>query len=305
MRSLCALIGLVFVLAGADALAADTAAAPEAKAPVPPHAPSVAEPVPPAAAVPQSAPVKPTVSHPPGANAAAAANPTGAKEAAPAVPPRVVEGAAVADPTTSASAIDERAVEAGSASAERAPAPPPRSRRAPKAERKDPSPRSLTLEALRDEIVNSPAEIEKNNLLKEREHLGELVGALDTAQKQLRRDTERLAAFLEEAKKQSQEKQTEQQESQAALAIKEAEVKAKAPTGPSPLETLAKAMRGMKPAQAAAIAERVPLSLAADVLQKMPARDAGRVMGLMNAERAAALAAEIASRDDAKKRAVR
>ncbi len=292
MRSLCALIGLGFVLGGPAAHAADTAAAPEAKAPVPPQAPTVAAPVPPEVARPQAAPAKP------------AAPPTGVKEAVPTVAPPVGEGQAAGQAAPIAVANKDASV-AEPASAERDPAPPPRSRRAAKAARKDPSPPSLTLEALKEEIVNSPAEIEKNNLLKEREHLGELVGALDTAQKQLRRDTERLSAFLEEAKKQSQEKQTAQQESQVALATKDAAVTAKAPLGPSPLETLSKAMRGMKPAQAAAIAERVPLSLAADVFQKMPARDAGRVMGLMNPERAAELAAEIASRDDAKKRAAR
>lgn len=190
---------------------------------------------------------------------------------------------------------------------ENPPAPPPRSRRSRIARPKDSSPPSLTLEALQNEIKNSPAEVEKNNLLEEREKLGELVSALDVAQKQLREDTERLSQYLEEVKKQSQEKATQEEQRKAAEAVAAAEKAqaAKGPPGASPLEVLSKAMRGMKPAQAAAIAERLPLSLAADVMQKMPARDAGRVMGLMNPARGAEVAAEIASRDEEKKAGAR
>lgn len=185
---------------------------------------------------------------------------------------------------------------------------PPRSRkRPPRRSQREPTPRSLTLDALKEEIANSPAEIEKNNLLKEREHIGELAGALDQAQKTLRADAERLASFLEEVKKQTQDIKTSQEQAQKAAEEAAAQEKAAAEAaqgnpGPTPLEVLAKAMRGMKAAQAAAIAERLPVALAADVFERMPARDAGKVMGLMNPDAAAVLAGEIAARDESRKK---
>ena len=65
---------------------------------------------------------------------------------------------------------------------------------------------------------------------------------------------------------------------------------------PSPLDNLAKAIRGMKPEQAAPIISRVDRKLAADVLLRMPGADAGKVLGVCKPEVAAELAAEIASR---------
>ena len=65
---------------------------------------------------------------------------------------------------------------------------------------------------------------------------------------------------------------------------------------PTSLDNLAKAIRGMKPEQAAPIISRVDRKLAADVLLRMPGADAGKVMGVCKPEVAAELAAEIASR---------
>lgn len=176
-------------------------------------------------------------------------------------------------------------------------------------DRKDAAPPSLTLEALHAEISNSPAEIERNNLLKERERIGELAGALDVAQKQLRLDTEKLAAYLEDIRKQTDEVKAKRISEKEEAEKAEIQAKEAKPLGgpqpPMPLEVLAKAMKGMKTAQAAAITERLPLTLAGDVMERMPPRDAGKVMGLMNPERAAALAAEIASREERRKRATK
>src|SRR6185295_9413698 len=61
---------------------------------------------------------------------------------------------------------------------------------------------------------------------------------------------------------------------------------------PTSLDGLAKAMRGMKPEQAAPIISRLERKMAADVLVRMPATDAGKVLGQCKPE----LAAEIASR---------
>jgi flagellar motility protein MotE (MotC chaperone) len=229
--------------------------------------------------------------------------------ASPVVPATAAATVPAASPSASKSAIDQPGSKEPAVPKHRPEHPSAAGTQATEhkaVDRKDNLPPSLTLEALHAEISNSPAEIERNNLLKERERIGELAGALDVAQKQLRQDTEKLAAYLEEVRKQTEEvklkRVAEKEEAEKAeIQAKEA----KAPIGPQPampLEVLAKAMKGMKAAQAAAITERLPLTLAGDVMERMPARDAGKVMGLMNPERAAALAAEIASREERRKR---
>ena len=279
---------------GTTAVHAEKASLAHAEAPKAPLAPKVPEvPVPPVAHVPAAPAAK--------VQATVASAPAKAALPAPANPPTPVTV-----PEGSKDAPKEIIVKAPSKSrAERTEA-----RAADKAaERPDPAPPSLTLQALHAEISNSPAEIERNNLLKERERIGELAGALDVAQKQLRQDTERLAAYLDEVRKQTEDVNTKRQsETEAATKAESAAKQTIASSGPQPampLEVLAKAMKGMKAAQAAAIAERLPLALAGDVVERMPARDAGKMMGLMNPERAAALAAEIASREDRRKRAIK
>lgn len=273
-------------MSAATAVHAEKASPAHVEAPKAPLAPKVPEvPVPPVAHVPAAPAVKEqtTVAAVPAKAAPAVPVQEGAKDA----PKEIV----VKPPSKSrAERAEARAADKG-------------------AERPDPAPPSLTLQALHAEISNSPAEIERNNLLKERERIGELAGALDVAQKQLRQDTERLSAYLDEVRKQTEDVKTKRQsETEAATKADAATKQTIAPSGPQPampLEVLAKAMKGMKAAQAAAIAERLPLVLAGDVVERMPARDAGKMMGLMNPERAAALAAEIASREDRRKRVIK
>ena len=59
---------------------------------------------------------------------------------------------------------------------------------------------------------------------------------------------------------------------------------------------LAKALRGIKPEQAAPIVARVDKTLAATVLLRMPPVDAGKIMGALKPETAAELATQIALR---------
>lgn len=329
------------------AFGADAPAAPSAKAPASPKVPEAAPPAPPVVAAPAApgktpeAKAAPAPATPPSKTDATAAKAPASEVKAPveakaAVPPRgKVEApkeakAHKAGKTEAAEASGEAVAAAPEAEHAKEPAPPktPAERPPPPVPqknehavtRKDTAPPSLTLEALHAEIANSPAEIERNNLLRERERIGELAGALDIAQKQLRQDTEKLAAYLDEVRAQTIEiKNKKQAEKEQAKKV-EAEAKAteeakaleaksalapKGPTPPTPLEVLSKAMRGMKPAQAAAITERLPLTLAGDLMERMPARDAGKVMGLMNPERAAALASEIAAREDRRKKATK
>ncbi|MEO5769961.1 MAG: hypothetical protein ABIS92_16525 [Polyangia bacterium] len=64
----------------------------------------------------------------------------------------------------------------------------------------------------------------------------------------------------------------------------------------NPLDVLAKALRGIKPEQAAPIVTRLEKRLAATVLQRMPPVDAGKIMGAMKPDTAAELATQIAMR---------
>lgn len=68
------------------------------------------------------------------------------------------------------------------------------------------------------------------------------------------------------------------------------------PAAKNPLDVLAKALRGIKPEQAAPIVTRLDPQLAATVLQRMPPVDAGKILAAMKAESAAELATLIAAR---------
>jgi flagellar motility protein MotE (MotC chaperone) len=62
------------------------------------------------------------------------------------------------------------------------------------------------------------------------------------------------------------------------------------------IDSVSKAMKGMKPEQAAAVITRLDRALAAEILRRMKAVDAGAVLGLIKPELAAELATEIAIR---------
>jgi hypothetical protein len=62
------------------------------------------------------------------------------------------------------------------------------------------------------------------------------------------------------------------------------------------VDIVSKAVKGMKPEQAAALIAHLDRTLAADVLQRMKPADAGAVLGFLRPEMGAALATEIANR---------
>ncbi len=153
-----------------------------------------------------------------------------------------------------------------------------------------PIPPPLKLSGLREEMSHPPVRHDEHPATKaEREKLEQLAAAINKARDGLRQETARLEAMLA-----------------ARDAAPPPVSSAGTPSGgdngeppkkvPSPLDTLAKAIRGMKPEQAAPILSRVDRKLAADVLLRMPGADAGKVMGVCKPEVAAELAAEIASR---------
>jgi len=62
------------------------------------------------------------------------------------------------------------------------------------------------------------------------------------------------------------------------------------------MDSVSKAMKGMKPEQAAAVVARLDRGLAAEILRRMKSSDAGAILGLLKPELAAELATEIAIR---------
>ena len=60
------------------------------------------------------------------------------------------------------------------------------------------------------------------------------------------------------------------------------------------MDSVSKAMKGMKPEQAAAVIARLDRGLAAEILRRMKSSDAGAILGLLKPELAAELATEIA-----------
>jgi flagellar motility protein MotE (MotC chaperone) len=148
----------------------------------------------------------------------------------------------------------------------------------------------LKLNALRDEMSRPPARHDEHAATKaEREKLEHLAAEINKAREGLRQDTAKLEAMLAAR-------------DAAPAPVASAGTPSSGDSGepakkvPLPIDTLAKAIRGMKPEQAAPIISRVDRKLAADVLLRMPGADAGKVMGVCKPEVAAELAAEIASR---------
>lgn len=69
------------------------------------------------------------------------------------------------------------------------------------------------------------------------------------------------------------------------------------------IDSVSKAMKGMKPEQAAALVSHLNRGLAAEILHRMKAADAGAILGILKPELAADLATEIATRRPTKKAA--
>jgi flagellar motility protein MotE (MotC chaperone) len=150
-----------------------------------------------------------------------------------------------------------------------------------------PSTPPIKMSALRDEMSHPVHREERTGTRAEREKLEQLAGEIAKAREGLRQDTAKLEALL------AARDAFVQAAPPSAPAGGDGEPGKKVPTS---LDNLAKAIRGMKPEQAAPIISRVDRKLAADVLLRMPGGDAGKVMGVCKPEVAAELAAEIASR---------
>ncbi|MBC8132429.1 MAG: hypothetical protein H7X95_05555 [Deltaproteobacteria bacterium] len=148
------------------------------------------------------------------------------------------------------------------------------------------SPPPLTIAGLRGEANREGGSTSIDPGAPARTKLELMLGEIAKARTSLRDDTARLEAML-----------TQDGDAPAGLpAAGGAAVPGAAKPPKNPLDVLAKALRGIKPEQAAPIVSRLDKKLAATVLQRMPPVDAGKIMGAMKPDTAAELATQIAMR---------
>jgi hypothetical protein len=138
----------------------------------------------------------------------------------------------------------------------------------------------------------------------ERERLEELAAEIARAREALRQDTARLEAMLQKPRPgrgAGDGAGAAGEGGDAKLPIGEPLRPSAAPEPPrepfkGQIDAVSRAMKGMKPEQAAAIVARLDRTLGAEILRRMPSADAGAVMGHLKPELAADLATEMATR---------
>ncbi|HEY5281802.1 MAG TPA: hypothetical protein VIM14_03335 [Polyangia bacterium] len=157
-------------------------------------------------------------------------------------------------------------------------------------------PPGLTLAALRNQISKASSAGAEAPLSPE-DHSHQSTGAsdIDKAREALRQETARLEALLKAAGNCGGASSgmplgdpMQPSSSIPAATLREA--------AGEQIDSVSKAMKGMKPEQAAALIARLDRGLAAEILRRMKSTDAGAVLGLLKPELAAELATEIATR---------
>jgi flagellar motility protein MotE (MotC chaperone) len=189
---------------------------------------------------------------------------------------------------------DDKAVE-GEETAEKA-AKPVRKKKAsaakepPKPPGEGPSPASpppLTMGGLRDEVRREGAVSKIDPAASPRTKVEQMLSEIVKTREALHTETVRLEGMMA---------QDPPEAAAAAAGAAPGGAAAGAKPAKNPLDILAKALRGIKPEQAAPIVSRLDKRLAATVLQRMPPIDAGKIMGAMKPDTAAELATQIALR---------
>ena len=157
-------------------------------------------------------------------------------------------------------------------------------------------PPGLTLAALRNQLAKGPATAPDTGAqATDHGHPTQSLSDIEKAREALRQETARLEALLKVAGNCGG--------GGSGMALGEPLL----PTAPIPaaalreaageqIDSVSKAMKGMKPEQAAALIGRLDRGLAAEILRRMKATDAGAVLGLLKPDLAAELATEIATR---------
>lgn len=284
----------------------------------PPHGRDTSAPVPPSVATPKS-PTVPTVAKPIDPKAPKPATlPTPAKTATPIsaakgakAPPRIQE-----EPATATEFDEEIIAESPAKIRARkrgtrrfAPAPD-RADRTDRAERDEPPerknawsadryaavvPPGLTLAALRNQLSKGPQASNESAAVPIEHNRTDQIADIDKAREALRQETARLEALLKAAGN-CNVGGGNMPIGEPLLPSTAVPASSLREASSEQIDSVSKAMKGMKPEQAAALIARLDRALAAEILRRMKATDAGAVLGLLKPELAAELATEIAIR---------
>ena len=153
---------------------------------------------------------------------------------------------------------------------------------------------TLSTTALKSELHQSlVVPKEAAGPVSDRARLEQLTFEIAHAREALRQETARLEALIKQSGPADGGAGSPPSESSPAPEAAAAPAK---DTAREQLDSVSKALKGMKPEQAAAVLSLLDRRLAAQVLRNMRPADAGAVMGFLKPEQAAALATEIATR---------
>ena len=153
---------------------------------------------------------------------------------------------------------------------------------------------TLTPTALKGELRQSLAKPGEAPVpVTDRARLEQLASEIAHAREALRQETTRLEALIKQVGPCGGEVRSSPSESDPAAAAAAAAAKDAAR---EQLDSVSKALKGMKPEQAAAVVSLLDHRLAGEVLRRMRPADAGALMGYLKPEVAAGLATEIATR---------
>ena len=153
---------------------------------------------------------------------------------------------------------------------------------------------TLTPTALKGELRQSLAKPGEAPVpVTDRARLEQLASEIAHAREALRQETARLEALIKQVGPCGGEVRSSPSESDPAAAAAAAAAKDAAR---EQLDSVSKALKGMKPEQAAAVVSLLDHRLAGEVLRRMRPADAGALMGYLKPEVAAGLATEIATR---------
>ena len=158
-------------------------------------------------------------------------------------------------------------------------------------------PPGLTLAALRSQLAKAPAATtEAPAPAAEHSSAAQTVADIEKARESLRQETARLEALLKSAGGCAGVNMPIGEPLASASPLSPSAVR-EAPS--EQIDAVSKAIKGMKPEQAAAMVGRLDRTLAAEILHRMKAADAGAILGLLKPELAAELATVIATRKPA------
>jgi flagellar motility protein MotE (MotC chaperone) len=155
---------------------------------------------------------------------------------------------------------------------------------------------SLSTNALRNELRQSLTGPGEPGQVSERARLEQLAAEIAKAREALRQETAHLEDLIRQRGSCDGELRASASAAAATAGTQSANVQAAKDAEREQLESVSKAMKGMKPEQAAAVVARLEQRLASEILRRMRPADAGAVLGFLRPELAAELATEIATR---------